>query len=331
MHQESEQNGPVNTAIIDQMGKLSMMNLVFAVIVLFAQTTVPPAFEVASIKEALPLSIENLQGGQFHVGMNINGSRADYGFMSLADLVPYAYRVKRYQLSGPGWMNQTRWDILAKIPVGQPADRAPEMMQNLLAERFKLAIHRESREQSVYALVVGKGTLKIKEATAEGEVSRTAQPAGPGSPVGFSVAGVDGLSTVRMNNDGGRMAISGGAPGPVRVAAGPNGMQMQMAKITMAALANMLMQFMDRPIVDATELKGNYQVTLDLPSDLMTGMPAAQKLTAMLGLGSFGMVPDPSGAAISQAVRDLGLELKSRKAPVETIIVDHVEKAPTAN
>ena len=125
-----------------------MMNLLFALIVLVGQTAVPPTFEVASIKEALPLSIENSQAVQFHVGMHINGSRADYGFMSLADLIPYAYRVKRHQLSGPGWMNETRWDILAKIPVGQPADRAPEMMQNLLAERFKLAIHRENREQS---------------------------------------------------------------------------------------------------------------------------------------------------------------------------------------
>jgi len=285
----------------------------FALIVLFGQVAIPPAFEVASIKEALPLSIENSQAGQFHVGMHINGSRADYGFMSLADLIPYAYRVKRYQLSGPAWMNDTRWDILAKIPVGQPVDRAPEMMQNLLAERFKLAIHRENREQSVYALVIGNGGLKIKEAAAEEEAPATRQPGRPGSPApGFSV--------------------SGGATGTVRVTQSPNGgMQMLMAKITMAALADLLMQFMDRPIVNATELKGTYQVTLDLPIDLMMGMPAAQKLTAILGLGSFGMAPDTSGAAIFQAVKDLGLELKSRKAPVETIIVDHLEKTPTAN
>src|SRR5262252_3056359 len=151
-----------------------MMKL-FAVIVLFGQIAVSSAFEVASIKEALPLSIENSQAGQFHVGMHINGSRADYGFMSLADLIPYAYRVKRYQLSGPAWMNDTRWDILAKIPVGQPVDRAPEMMQNLLAERFKLAIHRENREQSVYALVIGNGKLKIQEAAAEEEAPQPAR------------------------------------------------------------------------------------------------------------------------------------------------------------
>jgi uncharacterized protein (TIGR03435 family) len=90
------------------------------------------------------------------------------------------------------------------------------------------------------------------------------------------------------------------------------------------------MQFTDRPIVNATELKGNYEITLDLPADLMTGMPAAQKLTAFLGLGSPGMAPDMS-VAILQAVKDLGLELRSRKAPVETILVDHLERTPTAN
>jgi len=290
-----------------------MMHLLFALIVWFGQTAVPPTFEIASIKEALPLSIENVQATTFHMGMRINGSGADYGFMSLADLIPYAYRLKRHQLSGPAWMNDTRWDILAKIPAGQPADRAPEMMQSLLAERFKLAIHRENREQSVYALVIGNGRLKIKEAAAEEEAPATPTPAGPGRAApGFSV--------------------SGGATGTVRVTPGPNGgMQLQMSRITMTALADMLMQFMDRPIVDATELKGNYQVTLDLPMDLMVGMPAAQKLTAILGLGSFGMTPDTSGAAISQAVKDLGLDLKSRKVPFETIIVDHVEKTPTAN
>jgi uncharacterized protein (TIGR03435 family) len=292
------------------------VKLLFAVIALLGQAAAP-AFEVASIKEALPLSIEHIQTGQFHVGVNINGSRADYGFMTLADLIPYAYGVKRYELSGPGWMSETRWDVLAKLPVGQPAHRAPAMMQRLLAERFKLAIHRENREQAVYALVVGKGALKIKEAAAEEEVS----------------AGVDdGLGNVRMNIDGGRAVFSGGATGTVRVGPGPNGgIQMQMAKITMAALADTLGQFTDRPVVNATELNGNYQVTLDLPNDLMTGMPAAQKLTAILGLGSFGVVPDTWSGAISEAVKGLGLELKPRREPVETIIVDHVERAPSAN
>jgi uncharacterized protein (TIGR03435 family) len=297
-----------------------MMNTLVALMVLFGQTAVPPTFEVASIKEVPPVSIENIRAGQFHVGIDINGSRADYGFMSLANLISYAYRVKRYQLSGPGWMDETRWDILARIPEGPPADRAPELMQKLLADRFKLAIHRENREQPVYALVVGKGGLKIKEAAAGEE----------------AVGG--GLS---INNDGRGLAISGGATGRVRLTQGANGgMQMQMAKITMAALADMLTQFMDRPVVDATELKGNYQVALDLPIEAMTGMSFATKVAAFAGLGSFGArgggVPDASapgtsGLAIMDAAKRIGLDLQSRRAPVDTIVVDRVEKTPTAN
>src|SRR3989442_17785 len=167
---ESRRADSSTAAEIGQAESLPMMNLLFALIVWFGQTAVPPVFEVASIKEARPpSSIENIQVGQFHVGMNINGSRADYGFMSLADLIPYAYRVKRYQLSGPSWMNETRWDILAKIPEGEPVDRAPELMQNLLVETFKLWLHGGNGEQSVYALVVGKGGLKIKEAAPKKE------------------------------------------------------------------------------------------------------------------------------------------------------------------
>jgi uncharacterized protein (TIGR03435 family) len=290
-----------------------MMNLIFALIVWFGQAGAPPVFEVASIKESRPpSSIENIQAGQFPIGISINGSRADYGFMSLADLIPYAYRIKRYQLSGPSWMNETRWDILARIPEGRPANRAPEMMQNLLVERFKLSMHRDNREQSVYALVVGKGGPKLKDA-APGEE--------PGADGGFNV---------RINSDG---TISSDDTGTIRMTPSPDGvLRLQMARMTMAALADRLTQYMDRPVVDATGLKGNYQVTLDLPVEAMRGMAFAQKLATLAGLSSLGVADaETSRAPIIKSVRDLGLELESRKAPIETIIVDRLEKTPTAN
>jgi uncharacterized protein (TIGR03435 family) len=93
----------------------------------------------------------------------------------------------------------------------------------------------------------------------------------------------------------------------------------------------MLTQFTDRPIIDSTKLQGDYEVTLDLPGDQMSGMPAAQKLIAILGLGSIGMLPDPSGPAVFRAVKELGLELKPRKASLDTIVVDHLERTPTTN
>jgi uncharacterized protein (TIGR03435 family) len=265
-------------------------------------------FEAASIKDALPLSLENTRPGHFHVSMNLDGSRADYGFMSLADLIAYSYRVKQYQLSGPVWMNDKRWDILAKIPAGQSPARAPEMMRSLLAERFKLAVHRERRMQPVYDLSIGRGGLKMKKAASE-----------DAAPVTQGIVHLDNST------------ISGGPTGTAHVTPGPNGIRLQLAKITMPALASMLTQFTDRPIVDSTKLEGGYEVTLDLPGDQLSGMPAAQKFIAFLGLGSIGMLPDPSGPAIFQAVKELGLELRSRKASLETIIVDHLEKSPTTN
>jgi uncharacterized protein (TIGR03435 family) len=291
-----------------------MMNLLFALIVWFGQTAVPPTFEVASIKESRPpSSMENIQGGQFHFGISVDGSRADYGFMSLADLIPYAYRVKRFQLAGPSWISETRWDILARIPDGQPAVRAPEMMQNLLGERFKLSIHRENREQSVYALVVGRGGSKLKQASAAEEAP-----------------GADGGLNMRINNDG---TISTDATGTIRMTPSPDGvLQLQMAKMTMGALADRLTQFMDRPVVDATGLKGNYQVTLDLPVEALRGLAFAQKLATVAGLTSFGFPDvDTSRTPIIKSMKDLGLDLESRKAPIETIIVDRLEKTPTAN
>jgi uncharacterized protein (TIGR03435 family) len=307
--------------------KTAMRTLLFGLgLAISAATAIvaqqPPrqVFEVASIKEAPSSPGENLQAGQFHVGIQIDGSRADYGFMSLADLIPYAYRVKPYQVSGPGWLNDTRWNVLARIPEGQSPARAPEMMQALLAERFRLATHRENREQTVYALLVARGGSQLKEATATGDEDE--------APTGaFS-----------MKNDAKGITISGGAAGTMRLTPGPgSGMQMQLAKISMAGFADVLTQFMDRPVVDATDLKGRYQVALDVPMEAMAGMTFVQKVTAFAGLSGFGArdgaAPDSGAvsAAVVQAVKRLGLELQPRRAPVDTLVVDRVDRTPTAN
>jgi uncharacterized protein (TIGR03435 family) len=123
-----------------------------------------PAFEVASIKPAAPLNPGMLASGQTHLGMKIDGSRVDIRYISLGALIRMAYRVRTDQLSGPDWMNAERWDILAKLPEGASTSQVPEMLQALLAERFKLTLHRESVERGVYALVVGKNGPKLKEA-----------------------------------------------------------------------------------------------------------------------------------------------------------------------
>ncbi|HTC88474.1 MAG TPA: TIGR03435 family protein [Bryobacteraceae bacterium] len=85
----------------------------------------------------------------------------------MATYIAYAYRVKNYEISGPDWMASERFDITAKLPAGRSAKDAIEMLRALLEERFQLKTHRESKELPAYALVVGKGGLKMQESATE--------------------------------------------------------------------------------------------------------------------------------------------------------------------
>src|SRR5579863_7894040 len=112
-----------------------------------------PEFEVASIKPSGPF----LSGsGRVNLGLHIDGAQVTGSFFSLKDYIGIAYRVRDYQISGPDWMASERFTISAKLPAGAPREKVPEMMQALLADRFQLKTHRDSKEFPVYALTVGK-------------------------------------------------------------------------------------------------------------------------------------------------------------------------------
>jgi uncharacterized protein (TIGR03435 family) len=116
----------------------------------------PPAFEVASVKPADPKPGEVLR-------MAEDPGRVNYVNLNLRDLLARAYGVKPYQIQGPSWIDSERYNITAKLPEGVSRDRIPAMLQALLAERFRMTVHRESREISVYALIVGKDGPKLKK------------------------------------------------------------------------------------------------------------------------------------------------------------------------
>jgi uncharacterized protein (TIGR03435 family) len=126
--------------------------------------TAGPAFEVATVKAAQPLTFELLRSGKAHTGVRIDKAYADFGGSSLTDLIAHAYLVKGIQVSGPDWMGTTRFDVLAKLPKGASAESVPEMLRALLVERFHLKLHTASKDLSVYALVIGKSgsTLRLK-------------------------------------------------------------------------------------------------------------------------------------------------------------------------
>lgn len=126
----------------------------------FAQpASTPPAFEVASIRPAQPQA-----PGHLSIRMSTSPARVNYTNVSLKDVIGQAYRVQLYQISGADWLASERFDIAARIPAGATKDQVPLMFQTLLADRFKLALHRETKKLPVYTLVVGKGGPKLAKA-----------------------------------------------------------------------------------------------------------------------------------------------------------------------
>jgi uncharacterized protein (TIGR03435 family) len=120
-----------------------------------------PSFEVASIKPAPKPTAEFLLSGRVHVGTKIDPARVDIGSASLSSLVADACSVKLFQVSGPEWLNDATFDIQATLPAESSTEQVPEMLLSLLEDRFKLVFHRETKEFSVYTLVVGKDGPKL--------------------------------------------------------------------------------------------------------------------------------------------------------------------------
>jgi len=284
-----------------------------------------PVFEVATIKPAEAPNMAQISAGKIHIGMKIEAGRVDAGFMSLGDLIRAAYKLKSYQLTGPDWMNSQRFDVLAKMPEGATKEQVPDMLKSLLAERFKLTVHKESKEHSIYALIVGKGGSKLKESPPDAVVAADAPPAA-------------GTMSIRQNGDGRGATISTPGDGTVKTSMGADGnMHLEMSKMDMAKFAETISRFVDRPVIDETGLTGNYQVVLDLSmADMMrvarvagAAIPAGPMAA---GGGAADTASDPGGGgSVFTAVQAMGLKLEPRKETIDTFVVDHLEKTPTDN
>src|SRR5262245_26115647 len=110
-----------------------------------------PTFEVESIKptpEDLP--------AQVTAGVTIDGAQIRASRLSLKDYIAIAYRVKIHQIVGPDWLGSARFEIVAKLPEGSSQNQVAEMLQTLLADRFGMKMHRESKDFPVYTLEVAK-------------------------------------------------------------------------------------------------------------------------------------------------------------------------------
>jgi uncharacterized protein (TIGR03435 family) len=124
-------------------------------------------FDAASIKPAaMPTmggrGMIRMAGPSGGPGTNDPG-RVHYPFINLKNLLMNAYDVKGFQISGPSWLDTERFDIQATMPPETTKEQFRVMLQNLLAERFGLKVHHETKELPMYSLVVAKGGPKMKE------------------------------------------------------------------------------------------------------------------------------------------------------------------------
>jgi uncharacterized protein (TIGR03435 family) len=136
-----------------------------------AQPAASLSFEVASVKfAAAPIATRDdysagynagMRAGLAEQGLRISGVRVTITDNTLRDLIRLAYRVKDYQIAGPGWMAAEKYEIAAAMPAGSDRSQAPLMLQTLLKDRFHLELRREKRQLAAYALTSAKGQPKL--------------------------------------------------------------------------------------------------------------------------------------------------------------------------
>ena len=133
--------------------------------VAFAIATVARAqeFEAASVKPSPPPTQGMIRIGQRGGPGSPDPERINYTNTSLKDVLATAYDLKRTQIFGPDWLDSERFDITATMAPGTTKAQFGVMLQKLLADRFKLTVHREKKELPAFVLTVSKKGLKMKE------------------------------------------------------------------------------------------------------------------------------------------------------------------------
>lgn len=263
--------------------------------ILKAQLPTQPRFDVASIKPAAPnargIFILPIAGG-----ISITN-------MPVKELIVIAYHVQMFQISGgPPWISSDHYDISAKSEDPPKRGEIPLMLQALLADRFQLTIHRETKELPIYALVLARKDGKLGPQLVEAKAAnctavdpnKALPPPVPGEPPVLPCGGM-------MMRPNALKAVS----------------------IQVGDLTQNFSRLLGRTVVDKTGLTGKYDISMDwTPDESQAGqMPAAAPPPPS----------EPAGPSIFTAIQEqLGLKLEAQKGPVETIVIDRVEK-PSAN
>ena len=273
--------------------------LVGAVGIVAAQEAPAPTFEVATVKA-------NRSGDTNGNLQQQPGGRVNARNMPLRPLITFAYQLAQFQLvGGPAWITTDRFDIVAKLEDGAAAGpvlpgAGPGPMQlalrGLLADRFKLRSHRETREMDIYALVMakpgGSPGPKLRPSTTDcAAMAAAARRGGPPPPPGPPAPGAPFCG------------IFGGSG------------QLRFGGLPASQLVQAFSGQAGRMIVDRTGLTGSWDFELSFTPEGRGGPP-----------GGDSPAPDPNSPSFFTAIQEqLGLKLESTKGPVEVLVIDGIE------
>jgi uncharacterized protein (TIGR03435 family) len=261
-----------------------------------------PRFEVASVKRATEASGKVRVGDQMwgSVGAKfLPGGAFDAVNATLGSVIRLAYGLREFQtVGGPEWIDTDRFDIQARGPQGAVESEAPRRLQALLAERFALKVHRETRDRPIYALVLARANRSLGP--------RFRQSQGPPAAAGLAAAG--------------GQCTPPGPPGPTSI---------RLCGVTMAALVDTFLPiYTGRRVVDRTGLTGGFDLALHFDNRPIPGVGPG---------GGLPMSPQAAEPAATDAVsiftaleEQLGLKLEPQTGPSEVLVIDHVEQ-PTPN
>jgi uncharacterized protein (TIGR03435 family) len=281
-----------------------------------AQTNPAPAPPATADSSAKPMTYDAISIKPNNGGTSVNNQgmiRSMVMMRNLPDgfsaanatarqLIANAYDVKDDQVSGgPDWVGSAGYDIEAKVtdpdgPHQLTKAQRTQALQALLSDRFKLAVHAETKDAPIYALTIAKGGPKLKASQPS-----SAPPAGilPGATIRGPDGAVPRGSMMRMFGPGNLTATA----------------------MTTTQLAIMLSQQLHMTVVDRTGLTGSYDFSLQWTPDNLPPPPPGAEASA----------PDPGGPSIFTAVQEqLGLKLDSTRGPVKTLVIDHIER-PSEN
>jgi uncharacterized protein (TIGR03435 family) len=274
-----------------------------------AQNDQSPHFEVASVR---PVSKDVRMGFQQDAG------RMSWARIPLTNLISDAYHVGLDQITGPDWFNSEFYAIDVTLPSGSTKEQYPQMMANLLSERFGLVVHRVTKEVSGYEITLAPGGPRLTPAFAETD---TDAPAPDGPRRGLPMPDANGFPVPPQ-----------GSPFASRIEGSME--RMTFRRSSMAFLAFRLQSVFSRsgsgqtiPITDRTGISGRYDFNLAIPASQYRRPAALQAEQAAEASD-----PDVGPASISAAMeKQLGLKLKAVRTSLDFIVVDRVERVPTAN